>query len=45
MNRETILRITLLTGALQATEKLIAALDQQAATLRGQIDELKRGGQ
>lgn len=41
MNRETILRIAHLTGAVQTIEKLIAALDHQAAALHKQIDELK----
>jgi len=45
MNRETILRITALTGAVQTIEKLIAALDQQAAALHKQIDELKGGNE
>lgn len=41
MSRKTILRIAQLTGAVQAIEKLIAALDQQAAALHKQINELK----
>lgn len=41
MNRETILRIAQLTGAVQTIEKLIAALDQQAVALHKQINELK----
>lgn len=45
MNRETILRIAHLIGAVQTIEKLIAALDQQAAALHKQIDELKGGNE
>lgn len=41
MNRETIIIIAHLSGAVQAIEKLIAALDQKAAALHKQIDELK----
>ena len=43
MNRETILRIAQLTGAVMVLEKLIANLTQQAAALHTQITELKEG--
>lgn len=43
MSREIILRIAQLTGAVQAIEKLIVALDQQATALHKQITELKEG--
>lgn len=41
MTKESVLKLGQLHGALQVTEKLLAVLTQQAASLRSQINDLK----
>jgi len=43
MTKETVLKMAQLHGALQVTEKLLAVLTSQAASLRSQITDLKEG--
>ncbi|HIJ86576.1 MAG TPA: hypothetical protein HPP97_02700 [Desulfuromonadales bacterium] len=45
MTKETVLKLAQLNGALQVTEKLLAVLTQQAASLRSQITDLQEDHQ
>ena len=43
MTKETVLKLAQLNGALQVTEKLLALLTSQAASLHSQITDIKEG--